>query len=415
MLSIEFLILLPNGTGSGKCSKAYEASPPANARHTITASIKSTLHLYSRGTTQYSKIGVAVRKGSPVSKSQNFPTMANETKPKSLQQLLDEPKGKTKYYAKQAFMLHVFWEAPSLESAQTILSALNQCAIATHRDTPCVPTYSFRLSALEAETASPKPLTASQHPQLSKAQKKLQVGVPRPAVVADLVRRDLDPALLDLQPDDLLPDHAQLDPVVIECTELYLDERAFFEHAGSKDYLQAYGEVMAPGLSNDATTVRLGTPTAYIVEKILEPMLKERVAPIVGNCAIWRPGVAAAGSPKDSLILSINAVGDSHEVATKVPRGLVELSTSYIVFAHPLREGRVRILCVLSALPAPADFEGLAELPVEGVEVHCSQESQRERMDDLLRSVLPAGVACHVSPLDAGYVLHEKAGEIREE
>lgn len=340
--------------------------------------------------------------------------MANETQPKSLQQLLDEPKGKTKYHANQAFMLHVFWEAPSIESAQTVLSALNQCATATHRDTPCVPTYSFRLSHLEAETASPKPLTASQHPQISKAQKKLQVGVPRPAVVADLVRRDLDPALLDLQPDDLLPDHAQLDPVVIECTELYLDERAFFEHAGSKDYLQAYGEVMAPGLSNEATTVRLGMPTAYIVEKILEPMLKERVAPMIEDCAIWRPEVVAGSSLKDTFILSINVVGESQEVATKFPKGLIGLSTSYVVFPHPLREGRVRIMCVLSAIPETADLERLAELALEGVEVHCSQEAQRERMDVLLRSVVP-GVAFHVSLLQAGYVLHEKVGELCEE
>ncbi|KAM0713713.1 hypothetical protein Q7P37_010675 [Cladosporium fusiforme] len=338
--------------------------------------------------------------------------MASDTQPKTLQQLLDEPKGKTKYKTGQAFMLHVFWETPSLEAAQKLLSALKSCAVATHRDTPCVPSYYFRMSSIEADTVSRRPLTAGEHPKLAKAHQKLQVGVPRAAVVADLVRRDIDTALLDLKPTDALSAHAQLSPVMVECTEVYLDERAFFEHAGSRDYLQAYGEVMAPGLHNKATTVRLGTPTAYIVDKILSPMLKEIAEPLAENCAVWKP-VATEGLQTSVLILSINVVGKANEVASKMPQRLIQLSTSFVAFSHPLRAGRTRIMCVLSALPDVEDLRDLAGLHLEAMDVHC-EESHLDRVNGLFRSAAP-DVPCYVSPLEAGYILHEKAYQLCEE
>ena len=61
----------------------------------------------------------------------------------------------------------------------------------------------------------------------------------------------------------------------MECTELYLDERAFFEHAGSRDYLDAYGGVMQPRLMDQRPiTLSMGSPTAKLCEQVLEPMLK---------------------------------------------------------------------------------------------------------------------------------------------
>ena len=76
--------------------------------------------------------------------------------------------------------------------------------------------------------------------------KKLQVGVPRQAVLADLARRNIDSNLIDLEPGAALPENLQQRPVLVECTELYLDERAFNEHAGSRDYLAAYADAMSP-------------------------------------------------------------------------------------------------------------------------------------------------------------------------
>lgn len=62
------------------------------------------------------------------------------------QALIDKPKGVTTYATGEAFLLHVFWEAPSVSSAREVLDALSKCAAATHRDGPCVPLYFFRLS-----------------------------------------------------------------------------------------------------------------------------------------------------------------------------------------------------------------------------------------------------------------------------
>lgn len=334
--------------------------------------------------------------------------MADERQPMSLQQLLDEPKGKTKYFADQAFMLHVFWEAPDMESAEKIISALQQCAVATHRDTPCVPTYHFRLSQLEADAVSPQPVTAGEHPQLCEAHRKLRMGVPRVAVEADLARRSIDPALLDLDLSDTLPAQMQLKPVMIECTEIYLDERSFFEHAGSKDYLKAYGEVMTPGLSNKATTVRLGSPTAYIIDKILAPMLKENVKPLQGDCAVWRPN--GVSQPSIPLMLSINAVGSVDSVLSAFPVRLSSMTTTFVAFNHPLREGVVRIICVLPHFPDDAVLGGLGALNFMGAEVHCGEMNQEIVVESLHRA-LP-DLACSVNSLHSGYVLHEKAAQL---
>lgn len=71
--------------------------------------------------------------------------------PTALQRLLDAPKGQLDYSPGEAFMLHVFWETPGIEAASKLLAALRQCAAATHRDTPCVPTYFFRVANNESD------------------------------------------------------------------------------------------------------------------------------------------------------------------------------------------------------------------------------------------------------------------------
>lgn len=115
----------------------------------------------------------------------------------------------------------------------------------------------------------------------------MKVGVHVPTIHADLVRRGLEPQLLHVNPATPLPETMQEAPI-IELTELYLDERPFYEHAGPKDYLGAYGEVMTPGLQNKQATIRLGNPTLEIVDKVLAPMLLERVEHLPESCVLWR-------------------------------------------------------------------------------------------------------------------------------
>jgi hypothetical protein len=75
----------------------------------------------------------------------------------------------------------------------------------------------------------------------------------------DFVRRGIDPKLLDADLESPLPETMQEKPVMLEFTELCLDGRPFYEHAGSRDYLDAYGEALKPGLQNTQTTIRLST------------------------------------------------------------------------------------------------------------------------------------------------------------
>jgi hypothetical protein len=262
--------------------------------------------------------------------------MANrDSQPTLLQRLIAEPKGKTSYSPGQAFLLHVFWECPSLDAANTLLSALERCAHATRRDTPCVPVYFFRISSNNASLCSSAPTRVAEHPAIQAAQRKIRMGVPRVAVTAELVRSKLDVNLLDLEPSAELPPELQQSPVAVECTELYLDERAFNEHAGSRDYLAAYGAVMDPSLRVRHHTMRLGTPTANLVEKVLESMLREDVAPLVENAYIWRPPTAkATGAVMISLDLSVT---EGHSPVNQIAaRGPKEAIVS-IAFQHPLR------------------------------------------------------------------------------
>lgn len=129
-----------------------------------------------------------------------------------------------------------------------------------------------------------------QHKQLASAIKKLSVGVSRNAVTADLTRRGIDTAFLDLDLSAELPTSLQgQTPLAVEFTELYLDERAFMEHAGSREYLQAYGKVMDPALVNAVPiTMRCGTPNESMVEKILDPILKEQVVSLPPGFSVWK-------------------------------------------------------------------------------------------------------------------------------
>jgi hypothetical protein len=73
--------------------------------------------------------------------------------------------------------------------------------------------------------------------------------------------------------------------------------------------MDGYGVVMKPGLAlTTPTTLRLGTPVASLVDKILEPVLKERVQPLVGRCTVWRGPPQAPG---DAPAAAAAGVGDA--------------------------------------------------------------------------------------------------------
>lgn len=344
----------------------------------------------------------------------------------TLQSLLAEPKGKTSYSPSESFLLHVHWEAPSLAVAQEILASLRLCAAATHRDTPCVPLYFFRISSLDHEhefdtdnaaggrtSSLPIPRTVEQHNQLWGALKKLRMGVPRPAVEADLVRRNLPTSLLDADPTDTLPEELQQQPVMLELTELYLDGRAFFEHAGSRDYLAAYAGVTAPRLQNHTSTIRSGTPPEGIVDSILAPMLKEQVHAMPEGCVPFRRPEKVRTPVMISL--STSAKGGVEELMGSLPRVMLEKSVTMVVFPHSVREGHMRALCVMPYLPEVETLREVAGIAgVEAMEIRCN-EADAAVLSDELRSVGLGEGTCRVAVImadQAGYVLHAKAGTL---
>ncbi len=66
--------------------------------------------------------------------------------------------------------------------------------------------------------------------------------------MADLLRRGIDPTLIDTEPDATLPEAMQGKLLMLELTELFLDGRFFYQHAGSQDHVDAYREALASGL-----------------------------------------------------------------------------------------------------------------------------------------------------------------------
>lgn len=187
--------------------------------------------------------------------------------------------------------------------------------MATRREMPSTPTYVFRLSAIDSDLCTVGNIAA-----VRDAHKKLKVGTQRHAVKADLVRKKIDPALLDLEINVPLPAHMRdWKPVMVEFTELYLDERSFMEHSGSRDYLAAYGEVLAPGLfQSPPITTRFGTPTNMVVTNILEPMLKENVAPTVPGCFVWKQPqpTSSSSAAHRPVLLSLNIEDNSAAVVS---------------------------------------------------------------------------------------------------
>lgn len=329
------------------------------------------------------------------------------------QALINKPKGSTTYRLGQTFLLHVFWEAPSQRTAQELLDALSKCATATHRDTPCVPVYFFHLSHSNECTAT---LTINDHPQLQAAIRKLQIGVPRPAVEADLRRRGLDPALLDHAPSAPLPAELQDKPVIIEFTELYLDREAFYDHVGSKDYLAAYESVMQPGLQNRQCTLRLGEPTADLVEKILDPMLKETVIPLSSSCCLFRsPARAVTGATLYSLDLSDQSEENSDyraAIAGRLTDALGEECISCVSFPHPWRPNILRLMCVSLGLPTRAVLETVAAVQLISGEVFCDDMSTKWVRELTQQVGIEAALVVNASE-HVGYWLHDRVAELR--
>jgi hypothetical protein len=346
--------------------------------------------------------------------------MSGYTAPNSFNDLFARQKGALDFIKGESFLLHVFFEAPSLSSALESLGGLRRCSAATHRVTPCTSTYFFRVSSNNSDLCPPAPTSVGEHQALCDAKKKLSVGFPIAAIQADLKKRNIPQELIGMPPETKLPDHLREKPVALEFTEVYLDERAFMEHSGCREYFDGYAVIMRAGSVNrPPTTIRVGTPTKNVVEKILEPVLKEQACPLEPGNFVWRGAethIHDNASHDSNVFLSLDLKASTKE--WKPEEEFSSLCSTLVQFSHPLREDVIRVIAVLSRLSLPILVETLSILqPIRG-EAWVANRSTTE----LSVALREAGLEM-VNVWDAegksegshcaGYILHASAMELK--
>lgn len=196
------------------------------------------------------------------------------------QQYLDAPKGCMEYNPNQSFALHVYWVVRSPTAASDMIEkGFAPCSQATLRDTPTTLTYFFRISRDQrlAQNLKDEVKTIGQHPHYQSAFKSIEMGLPRSTVEMKLKLGGIDISPLSWDPNEPISGHElalDFDPIVLECTEVYLDTRSFYEHSMSREWMKYSTEILKASRSLKPTTYSLGNPSADIWEKCLEPSLK---------------------------------------------------------------------------------------------------------------------------------------------
>ena len=202
------------------------------------------------------------------------------------QKRLAEPKGWVEYNPNETFVIHVQWVVANRVVAGEMLAALRRCAAATLRDAPPVVSYFFRISHDQrlAESMKQAVATIGDHPLYKKKYKLAAMNMPLPLITAGCERDGLSAAPFhEGWPSDtaMTAERAAqvgFDPVVLDCTEVYLDNRAFFNHSASMDYQDAYAVLMQPYRSLASHVVVAGSYSTGVWDRVLEPSLKARRA-----------------------------------------------------------------------------------------------------------------------------------------
>jgi hypothetical protein len=250
-------------------------------------------------------------------------------------------------------------------------------------------------------------------------------------VYAELAKKGIDHALLSLPVDASLP--AELlgrKACIVELTEVYLDERAFVQHGGSRDFLDGHALVMNPALlgGRRPCTLQFGTPNDGIVERILEPVLQAVATPLEGDCRVWRPSAVVMTDPgidsddtstsgssgvHHAVFLSLDAGSGIRpaDATAALPTSFRESCSTLAIFEHPLRIGTTRLLAVLPTPPTSAVLADVDQsLHIVRGQIHSLGLSQ-----DTLTALVEAACLNErviVNSEFSGYVLHAKASEL---
>jgi len=159
----------------------------------------------------------------------------------------------------------------------------------------------------------------------------------------------------------------------------------------------------------------MGTPARNVVDKVLEPVLKELVCALAPGNFIWG-GTTDNDSHDSNAFLSLDV--KSETTTTWEPdEQFSSLSKTLVHFPHPLREDVVRVIVVLSKLSMDVVIKTLLALqPIRG-EVWVANALTTEMSAALGKAGLSS-----VTVLDsegknegshcAGYMLHSSSKEL---
>jgi hypothetical protein len=139
-------------------------------------------------------------------------------------------------------------------------------------------------------------------------------------------------------------------------------------------------------------------------------MLNEEVVLIPTGCELWRRPVAKSDA---GCFVSVDGTRSVDEVIGKLPAGLRENSITCVGFAHPLREGIVRVLCFLPDLPSLEALQDLRAAEPKALEIHCNKTG----CDTMQRTIASAsldGISV-IRSIQSGYIIHGRAHEVMEE
>eukprot|EP00298_Acanthocystis_sp_HF-20_P008678 c17829_g1_i1.p1 GENE.c17829_g1_i1~~c17829_g1_i1.p1 ORF type:complete len:408 (+),score=90.65 c17829_g1_i1:145-1368(+) len=206
--------------------------------------------------------------------------LKEEPKKTTWQILMEAPKGGKEYNPKKSFSLHVNWVVRSPKAAKEMIEkGFKPCAQATLRDSPTTLAYFFRIAKDQtlAKKLKDEVKTIGQHPHYQPIFKSLEMGLPRMAMEMKMRLGGIDPTPLSWSPTELLSGHEEeldFDPVVLECTEVYLDDRAFYEHGASPEWQKGFQDINKAVRSLKPTTYCIGNPSDDIWERTLDSFLK---------------------------------------------------------------------------------------------------------------------------------------------
>ena len=205
------------------------------------------------------------------------------------------------------------------------------------------------------------------------------------------------------------------DPVVLDCTEIYLDNRAFFNHSASMDYQDAYWVLMQPYRSLASHVVVAGSPSAGVWDRVLEPSLKARRAEGDERLVLCEPLWQHVSTTSKYVLLDLD-----FDDAASANQFVAAVDAPYKCLFASAEASSYRVLMpVLLPSGSAGDFPDVSKAAGRAVvfgggsdDVECAGlRDMRGRIDVVAATATGSGTASAVSFV-AGYGVCGRAGEL---